>query len=600
VFAQSATPEQIRTAAAKSLVLLQKASDGFTKAQDCYSCHHTGLPANAVALARERGVAVNEGALRASAVKSLTRGRDLTSVDRSVQANMIIDPASSEAAGLILAHDAGVRPSLTTAIQARLIANAQRADGHWLTIDARPPQGHSQFTATATAIRAVQLYMPEELRKETEERTARTKAWFTQAKPLTTEDFTYRLIGLAWTGASDVERAGAVRELRALQRPNGGWAQLPRMEPDAYATGEALVALEAGGVPVTDSAWRKGLQFLMSTQKPDGSWMVKSRMVSPAQVSPPYFETGFPGGHDQFISSAGTAYATMALLLTLPKTKGAAAPTGIAELEPRGVKPWMRTVVFGTAAELKALLDKGLDAKAKTEDGTTLVMLAAPDAAKIKLLVERGADVNAKAKTGYTALMVASLYRGSGDAVRYLLSKGASAAAGTGVMFNASALFLATYAGEPGNIALLKAKGADVNRKMMLIGTFPWSPLMAAVNFGEVEVMKTLIAAGSDLKEHDPDGLGLLHSAVLANKVEAAQALISAGAALNDADKHGYTPLLYASTVDFGDDRMVNLLLKAGADAKVKSKAGETALAQAKRFKYTHIQAALEKGGAKE
>jgi len=76
--------------------------------------------------------------------------------------------------------------------------------------------------------------------------------------------------------------------------------------------------------------------------------------------------------------------------------------------------------------------------------------------------------------------------------------------------------------------------------------------------------------------------------------------LIAAGVGLNDADKHGYTPLLYASTVDFGDDRMVNLRLKAGAGARVKRKAGETALAQAKRFKYSHIQAALEKGGAKE
>ena len=167
-------------------------------------------------------------------------------------------------------------------------------------------------------------------------------------------------------------------------------------------------------------------------------------------------------------------------------------------------------------------------------------------------------------------------------------------------MFNASALFLAAYAGEAGNVTLLKAKGADVNRKMMLIGAFPESPMMVAVALGEVEVMKTLIAAGADLKEHDADGMGLLHSAVLSNHVEVAQALIAAGAALNDTDKHGYTPLLYASTVDFGDDRMVNALLKAGADAKFKSKSGETALAQAKRFRYAHIQAALEKGGAKE
>src|SRR5204863_9629151 len=61
-----------------------------------------------------------------------------------------------------------LKPNLTTAIEARLIARLQRADGHWATIDARPPQGHSLFTATATSARAVDLYMPEELRRSEE------------------------------------------------------------------------------------------------------------------------------------------------------------------------------------------------------------------------------------------------------------------------------------------------------------------------------------------------------------------------------------------------------------------------------------------------
>jgi ankyrin repeat protein len=52
--------------------------------------------------------------------------------------------------------------------------------------------------------------------------------------------------------------------------------------------------------------------------------------------------------------------------------------------------------------------------------------------------------------------------------------------------------------------------------------------------------------------------------------------------------------------VDFGNDQMVNLLLRAGADAKVRGKAGETPLSQAKRYRYSHIQAALEKTGARE
>jgi ankyrin repeat protein len=45
----------------------------------------------------------------------------------------------------------------------------------------------------------------------------------------------------------------------------------------------------------------------------DGSWLVKSRSVK----FQPYFQSGFPHGHDQWISAAGTAWAAMALALTL-------------------------------------------------------------------------------------------------------------------------------------------------------------------------------------------------------------------------------------------------------------------------------------------
>ncbi len=602
VFAQDSSTDRIRAAATRSIALLQKASTGFYKAQDCFSCHHTGLPAQALKLARERGLSIDEGSARAALLKGLSRTPDPSSIDRIVQDNMIIDPAVSEASALITAQAAGLKPSLTTAIQARFIANAQRADGRWVTFDQRPPQSHSEFTATALAVRAMQLYMPGELHEEVLARAERAAAWLLRTTPETTEDFTFRLFGLAWANSSGARRAAAVRDLLGMQRANGGWAQLPHMEPDAYATGEVLVALnEAGGVSTTDPAWRKGLQYLMSTQNPDGSWRVHTRMVSPAQVSPPYFETGFPFGHDQFISCAGTSYAAMVFLLALPEAAKHTLAPGLAELEPKGEKPWMRTALFGTAPELKSLLDRGLDPNSKTEGGTTLLMMmAAPDPAKLKLLLDHGVNVNAKSKSGYTALLVASLYRGSGEAVQLLLSKGAQAAPGPGVMFNASPILLATYAGEIGNISLLHANGGDVNRKMLLLGQFPTSSLSLAVSFGEVDVMKTLIAAGADIREHDPDGLSLLHSAVLANHPEAAQVLIAAGVPLNDTDKHGYTPLLYASTVDFGDDRMVKLLLKAGADPKMRAKTGETALSQAKRFRYPYIQTALEAAGARE
>jgi hypothetical protein len=100
----------------------------------------------------------------------------------------------------------------------------------------------------------------------------------------------------------------------ARQRPDGGWAQVPTMTSDAYATGQALFALRSAGVPADAPALQRASAFLLRTQLDDGSWFVRSRAFG----FQAYFDTGFPHGRDQFISSAATAWAAMALAETLP------------------------------------------------------------------------------------------------------------------------------------------------------------------------------------------------------------------------------------------------------------------------------------------
>ena len=103
------------------------------------------------------------------------------------------------------------------------------------------------------------------------------------------------------------------RKLIAQQREDGGWPQNPNLPSDAYATGQTLFALrETGAVRPDDPAFERGIQFLLRTQHPDGSWHVVSR----APKFQPYFQSGFPYDHDQWISMAGTAWATSALTLS--------------------------------------------------------------------------------------------------------------------------------------------------------------------------------------------------------------------------------------------------------------------------------------------
>ena len=67
----------------------------------------------------------------------------------------------------------------------------------------------------------------------------------------TTDERAFQLLGLVWAGlvrGTSASGQGS-RALLAEQRPDGGWAQLPTLTSDAYATGQALVALlEAGAL----------------------------------------------------------------------------------------------------------------------------------------------------------------------------------------------------------------------------------------------------------------------------------------------------------------------------------------------------------------
>ena len=103
----------------------------------------------------------------------------------------------------------------------------------------------------------------------------------------------------------------ASRALLAEQRADGGWAQIPTLASDAYATGQALVALkDSGSLGVADPAYQRGAHFLLNTQFEDGSWYVRSRSLAIM----PFFESDFPYGRDQWISAAATNWAAMALV----------------------------------------------------------------------------------------------------------------------------------------------------------------------------------------------------------------------------------------------------------------------------------------------
>ena len=301
-------PERsIAEAVQPALALLERQSGNFIRIGGCNSCHAQDLPSAAAALARDHGLPAPK------LIPQLPQRMHTNTAERLMDLNTF--GVSSVAWELFDFGMNRVPPDPYTDAVAHYIKAMQTPEGNWSAFESRrPPMNAGQYQAAALAIYSLRHYGRAEEKADTARVLARAAAWLEAAKPATTQDRAFRLMGLAWASASASSIAAAAKELAAAQRADGGWSQLATMGSDAYATGEALYALNAAGnMAATHPVYRKGVKYLLRTQGADGSWHVASRSI----WIQPYFESGFPYGHDQWISAAGTGWAAMALSLTV-------------------------------------------------------------------------------------------------------------------------------------------------------------------------------------------------------------------------------------------------------------------------------------------
>ena len=87
----------------------------------------------------------------------------------------------------------------------------------------------------------------------------------------------------------------------------------------------------------------------------------------------------------------------------------AAADAGAVNLKGAGGStPLMYAVLYGDAASVRLLLDRGADPNTRNDAGATALMWAVGDLETTRLLLDRGADVNARSGDGRTPLFIAS------------------------------------------------------------------------------------------------------------------------------------------------------------------------------------------------
>ena len=544
-----------RSAASKTIRLIEATNAKWTVG--CMSCHNQAAPMMALGAARGRGLPVDEAAAKVHAAK--TFGPAYGDLDSVAQGLEVIDAPFAESYALLGAAEGGIR-NVATAASVLRIANWQLPDGHWATFDGRPPSAGSYFSTTAFAVRAIDLHLPAELQQQRVAIKAKARGWLLAAQPRLVEDRAFQLLGLAWSGATVEERRPLAAALLKLQRPDGGWGQLPGLESDAYTTSQSLVALtQAGGIRTSDAAWQRGLDWLLKAQAADGSWHVKSWINTPAKVSPPYFESGFPYGHDQFISMAAAAWAVMAIAESLPNTDSPARPLPVPEASPKVDAQWVHTALFGTAGDLGRAIDGGLDPNTATAGGTSLLMMAAHDEAKVRLLLSRGAKADYRTKAGITVPMVASTYRGSAGVLTLLLDQGASVKPAKGVKFNFSPLVMTALSGDVDAAKVLLDHGAAPSPVMVLGGFVPMMPLAAAQYCEHIDMIRLLVSRGVAVDEVDPDGMTALASAMLAQKPASARVLLELGAKPEHVDPTGWQARQHVLGIQYAPQELLRL-----------------------------------------
>lgn len=299
----------VRAAVERAIPPLQRCDVAFLQRAGCVSCHNNSLTAMTVAEARTRGFRVNEE-IAANQLKRIAAFLQDNS-ERGLE-NEGIPGGIDTVSYVLLGMAAAKYPSdAITDVWARYARNNQSPDGRFKCRTVRPPLESSDFQVTAATIRSLLVYAPKSHKAEYRIAVQRAIRWLEKAAPASTEDHVFQILGLIWGGGSREAIRKTASKLLALQRSDGGWGQISALASDAYATGQALVALrEAGRIAPVDDHYQRGVRYLVQSQMEDGSWLVKTRSPS----FQPYFDSDFPHGYDQFISAAASNWAAMALL----------------------------------------------------------------------------------------------------------------------------------------------------------------------------------------------------------------------------------------------------------------------------------------------
>ncbi|WP_419861002.1 hypothetical protein [Candidatus Palauibacter sp.] len=310
----------------RAVAYLEGGARAWVNNRGCVSCHTTGWygilrPQLAGSLGQP------DAAFRAFLEERLQDrlAKDLGELQGGVDPAEVVHLAASLASWDAYV-DQRLSPETEQALQ--LMFRLQRDDGAWHSPDTWPPFESDAFQVATVAAMSVGLapgWLEQSASPELQGQVASLREYLQRVPP----PHDYARVALLWAeqhlpGVIGADRKqDFVRMILDRQRPDGGWSIRSFAQPeewgrgnraerlraeadfgdpasDGHQTGLAVVVLSSAGVPSTDPAIERGVEWLRRNQRESGRWWTKSLNT----------ETW------HFITYTGTLYPVMALAVT--------------------------------------------------------------------------------------------------------------------------------------------------------------------------------------------------------------------------------------------------------------------------------------------